>query len=170
MNLPPSRFQNWARPAFFLGHNWITLLGAVLTTSAAITLIGYWLRESVRDTPTHPYAGILFFFALPGVFILGLLLMPLGVWWHRRRLRGRGELPGEWPQVDLGAPIVRHAVMLVAIAVEDSVEIVAEPRRMMNIANGLAAAGVPHIADMLRDGNQDPIWNLSEALVKLLTP
>ena len=116
MNLPPSRFQNWARPAFFLGHNWITLLGAVLTTSSAITLIGYWLRESVRDTPTHPYAGILFFFALPGVFILGLLLMPLGVWWHRRRLRGRGELPGEWPQVDLGAPIVRHAVMLVAIA------------------------------------------------------
>lgn len=63
-----------------------------------------------------------------------------------------------------------QAVMLVAIAVEDSVEIVAEPRRIMAIANGLAAAGIPHIVDMLRDGSQDPIWNLSEALVKLLTP
>jgi len=61
-----------------------------------------------------------------------------------------------------------QAVMLVAIAVEDSVEIVAEPRRMMAIANGLAAAGVPHVVDMLRNGDQDPIWNLSESLDELL--
>lgn len=78
---------------FYLGHNVITLIGAVLTTSAAVTLIGFWLRESVRETPTNPYAGILFFVALPAVFVLGLLLMPLGVWWRRRRLRARGELP-----------------------------------------------------------------------------
>ena len=57
-----------------------------------------------------------------------------------------------------------QAVMLVAIAVEDKVEIVGEPRRMMAIANGLAAAGVPHVVEMLRDGDQDPIWNLSEAI------
>jgi hypothetical protein len=111
----PSRLQSWVRPAFFLGHNWVTLLGAVLTTSAAITMVGFWLRESVRDTPTHPYVGLLFFFALPGVFVVGLLLMPLGVWWHRRRLRRSGELPAEWPRVDLGAPVIRNAVMLVAI-------------------------------------------------------
>lgn len=61
-----------------------------------------------------------------------------------------------------------QTVMLIAIAVADNVEIVAEPRRMMAIANGLAAAGVPHIVDMLRDGDQDPIWNLSEALDDLL--
>lgn len=57
-----------------------------------------------------------------------------------------------------------QAVMLIAIAIEDNVEIAAEPRRMMAIANGLAAAGVPHIVDMLRDGDQDAIWNLSESL------
>lgn len=57
-----------------------------------------------------------------------------------------------------------QAVMLVAIAVEDNIEIVAEPRRMMTIANGLAAAGVPQIEEMLLDGDQEPIWNLSEAL------
>jgi len=61
-----------------------------------------------------------------------------------------------------------QTVMLIAIAVADNVEIVAEPRRMMAIANGLAAAGVPHIVDMLRDGDQDPIWNLSEALDDIL--
>jgi hypothetical protein len=57
-----------------------------------------------------------------------------------------------------------QAVMLIATAVDGSVEIVGEPRRMMAIANGLAAAGVPHVVDMLRDGDQDPIWNLSESI------
>ena len=113
---PPSRAQSWLRPAFYLGHNPVTLIGAVLTTSAAATMIGFWLRESVRETPTHPYAGILFFFVLPAVFVLGLLLMPLGVWWRRRRLRARGELPQQWPRVDLGSPLIRNAVVLVAVA------------------------------------------------------
>ena len=111
-----SRWASFARPAFYLGHNVLTLIGAVLTTSAAITLIGFWLRESVRHTPTHPYAGILFFLVLPAVFVLGLILMPLGVWWRRRKLRSRGEVPEEWPRVDLGAPLIRNAVVLVAIA------------------------------------------------------
>lgn len=57
-----------------------------------------------------------------------------------------------------------QAVMLMAIAVDDNVDIAAEPRRMIAIANGLAAAGVPYIVDMLKDGDQDAIWNLSEAL------
>jgi hypothetical protein len=57
-----------------------------------------------------------------------------------------------------------QAMMLVAIAGEDNLEIVANPRRKMMIANGLAAVGIPHVSEMLRDGDQDPIWNLSEAL------
>lgn len=57
-----------------------------------------------------------------------------------------------------------QAVMLIAIAVEDNVDIVGEPRRMMAIAAGLAAAGIPYVVEMLRGGDQDPIWNLSEAL------
>lgn len=57
-----------------------------------------------------------------------------------------------------------QAVMLVAIVVDERVEIVEEPRRMITIANGLAAAGIPLIVEMLLDGNQPPIWNLSDLL------
>ena len=39
---------------------------------------------------------------------------------------------------------------------------------MMDIANGLAAAGVPHIVRMLNEGVESPIWNLSDAFEKLL--
>ncbi len=61
-----------------------------------------------------------------------------------------------------------QAVMLIAISVANNVEIVGEPRRMMAIANGLAAAGIPHVEEMLRQGDQDPIWNISEALDEIL--
>ena len=61
-----------------------------------------------------------------------------------------------------------QAIMLVAIAAEDNLEVILNPRRMMDIANGLAAAGVPHIVKMLSDGPEKAIWNLSDAFEKLL--
>jgi nitrate/TMAO reductase-like tetraheme cytochrome c subunit len=112
----PTRWQGLIRPAFYLSNNKVTLAGAVLTTSSAIVLIGFWLRESMRDTPVHPYAGILFFMVLPAFFVLGLVLMPLGALWRRRQLRRRGDLPALYPTVDLNSPFVRNAVVLVTVA------------------------------------------------------
>lgn len=61
-----------------------------------------------------------------------------------------------------------HMLMLLAIAYTDSVEVVSEPRRMMTIANGLAVAGLGRLLEMLREGESDPIWNLSERIENLL--
>lgn len=61
-----------------------------------------------------------------------------------------------------------QAIMLIVIAVKGNLEIVLKPREMMDIANGLAAAGVPHIVKMINEGPQEPIWNLSVAFEKLL--
>ena len=61
-----------------------------------------------------------------------------------------------------------QAIMLIVIAVKGNLEIVLNPREMMDIANGLAAAGIPHIVKMLSDGPQELIWNLSDAFEKLL--
>ena len=60
-----------------------------------------------------------------------------------------------------------QTIMLIAIAVEGKVEVVLEPRRMMDIANSLAAAGVNQIIKILNEGSQKPIWNLSEAFTEL---
>ncbi len=110
------RIALWFRPAFYLGHNAITLVGAVLTTSAAITLLSFWVFEIVKGGPIHPYAGIVFFLVLPGVFGAGLLLMPLGALWQRRRLRARGELPETYPQIDFRNPLLRQGLRLAALA------------------------------------------------------
>lgn len=62
-----------------------------------------------------------------------------------------------------------HVLMLIAIGVTDDVQIVAEPRRMMKIVNELAIAGLPEVLEMLKDGKEEPIWNLSDALDDLLS-
>ena len=61
-----------------------------------------------------------------------------------------------------------HTLMLIAIAKSGDVQIVSEPRKMMTLANGLAVAGLPKVIEMLKDGYAEPIWNLSDAVDKIL--
>jgi hypothetical protein len=115
MNLQQT-FRNWIRLIYFLGQNPTSLTGAVLTTSSALTLIAFFVYEFLLAGPVHPYIGILIFLILPGVFVLGLMLIPVGIWRRRRKLIARGDLPAEYPKVDFGQPIVRQGFLLVAIA------------------------------------------------------
>ncbi len=61
-----------------------------------------------------------------------------------------------------------QALMLIAIGKVGEIEIVGEPRKMMALANGLAVAGLPYVIEMIRDGDDDPIWNLSESIDEIL--
>jgi hypothetical protein len=110
-----SPVKEWLRPAVYLGQNPISLIGAVLTTSAAITMIGFWGFELLHAGPTRPYAGIVFFFILPAVFVLGLVLMPLGGLLRRYRLRQQGKLPHVYPTIDLRQPVLQRAFALVMV-------------------------------------------------------
>ena len=60
-------------------------------------------------------------------------------------------------------------LMLIAIEVDNKVDVVEDASRMMAIANGLAAAGIPRIVEMLQNGRQQPIWNLSDAMERMLS-
>lgn len=61
-----------------------------------------------------------------------------------------------------------HTLMLVSIGKTGDVQIVADPRRMMALASGLAVAGLPKVVEMLKEGDAEPIWNLSDSLDDLL--
>jgi hypothetical protein len=106
----------WARFLYFLGQNPITLTGAVLTTSGAVTLIAFWVYDFLLAGPPHPYIGILIFLILPGIFLLGLLLIPIGILLRRRALLRRGELRDAYPEIDLRQPIVRQGFLGLGIA------------------------------------------------------
>lgn len=110
-----SRIPLWLRPAVFLGSNPITLIGSVLTTSSALTFLGFWTLEVIGAIAIHPYAGIFFFLVLPAIFVLGLVLIPVGALWRRHRLWKTGQLPGIYPQIDLSRPIYRQAAGWVGV-------------------------------------------------------
>jgi hypothetical protein len=61
-----------------------------------------------------------------------------------------------------------HILMLIAIGKTGDVQIVSEPRKMMALASGLAVAGLPKVIEMLKEGEAEPIWNLSDAIDTLL--
>ncbi|HTY83304.1 MAG TPA: hypothetical protein VMB19_03750, partial [Silvibacterium sp.] len=94
------------RPLLFLGNNPISLIGGAITTASAMILIGFWVVAFFgHGGPASPYVGIVVDLCLPGLFILGLILIPVGMLLRRRRLKAAGQLPTEYPKVDFGDPV-----------------------------------------------------------------
>jgi nitrate/TMAO reductase-like tetraheme cytochrome c subunit len=104
------RLKEWLRPAVYLGTNALSEAGAIITTSTAILLIAFWIYMIIARRPVLPYNGIVFFFVVPALFVLGLLLMPIGGLLRRRRLKKEGKLPHVYPTIDLRQPILQRAL------------------------------------------------------------
>jgi NapC/NirT cytochrome c family, N-terminal region len=104
-------------------HNPLTLIGAGLTTASAVAFIAYYVVESMGFLE-NPYAGLIGFVLIPALFVLGLLLIPLGAWKESRRRR-RGHGPWRWPVVNLGSPSTRRIVAAVALLTLVNLAIVA---------------------------------------------
>jgi NapC/NirT cytochrome c family, N-terminal region len=102
-------------PLFYLSSNLVSLIGVVLTTSTFFTIVVLYLVDFYRPY-ANPYIGILAYLILPGLFVLGLLLIPVGmVLQHRREVR-RGTLPAKYPQVDFNQPHLRRVFSFVVLA------------------------------------------------------
>jgi NapC/NirT cytochrome c family, N-terminal region len=108
--------DGWIRPALFFGNNPISLAGGAITTGSGVTMISYWLAELAGHLSDNPYLGIIFFLILPVLFLLGLALIPIGVFLRRKKLQRAGQIPGEFPRVDLNDPIFRHGLDIVLVA------------------------------------------------------
>jgi hypothetical protein len=91
----------------------LSVLGMVLTTISAVVFLVVFLAD-LFGLHTNPYLGIVFFLILPAIFLLGLILIPLGAWIERRR-RAAGKKPSElhWPRIDLNEP--RQRLLAVTI-------------------------------------------------------
>ncbi|MEE9235990.1 MAG: NapC/NirT family cytochrome c [Candidatus Acidoferrales bacterium] len=113
-SVPLQRARRLARPLFYLGNNRLSQAGVVVTTASGITLLTFYTTEffGVR---VGPYIGIITFLILPAVFILGLLLIPAGMWRRWRREKRAGRLPGEYPQINFGDPKLRETAYFVLV-------------------------------------------------------
>ncbi len=85
--------ESWLRPALFFGNNPISLAGGAITTASGVTMISYWVAELAGHLSDNPYLGIIFFLFMPGLFLLGLALIPVGIFLRRRKLQQAGQIP-----------------------------------------------------------------------------
>jgi NapC/NirT cytochrome c family, N-terminal region len=97
----------------FLFRNGLTKAGAVITTSSAFSLILFWILDSTSKHGVNPYLGILIYMVLPGIFVTGLLLIPLGIGWHRWKVKALDPEASIEP-VDVHSKGFRRGLMLVA--------------------------------------------------------
>ena len=88
----------------------LALAGVVLTTAAAVVFFALLIAE-LLGLFDNPYAGLVVFVALPALVVLGLLLIPLGMWLeHRRRIQHPGT-EREWFVVDFRSAATRRRVV-----------------------------------------------------------
>jgi nitrate/TMAO reductase-like tetraheme cytochrome c subunit len=112
-----SRLEKSLRPILFFGNNWISLIGGALTTASAFVLIGFWVVAIFGHSGSNnPYVGIVIDLFLPGLFILGLVLIPAGMWLRWKQLKAAGEVPLVYPALDLKDPFFRRGIEVVLAA------------------------------------------------------
>jgi hypothetical protein len=91
----------------------LSLAGVVITTAAAVGFLAMALA-AVIGLFNNPYAGLVIFVALPALFLVGLLLIPAGMWLQRRAMQRDPTAVPEWPVVDLRKQHVRRTALAVA--------------------------------------------------------
>ena len=111
-----ARTRNWVRPFFFYGNNAISLIGGAITTASAVVLIAFWVVDVFgHGGSRNPYLGIIFELILPGLFVLGLVLIPVGILLRRRQLKATGQHPPVFPEVSFRDPIFRRGINFVVV-------------------------------------------------------
>ena len=99
-----------------LARNPLSLLGAILAVTGIGGLV-FFLGIQLLQVEASPYIGVLVYLGLPAVLLLGLLIIPVGMFWEARRRAAaarRGEGPPPPLQLDFGNP--RHLLGVMGFA------------------------------------------------------
>ena len=105
-----TRLHRILGPAFNYANNPLSIAGIVITTVSGLSIAAFLLME-LAGSLGNPYIGIFAYVILPAIFILGLLLIPTGMWRRRRRLLLEGISASErarYPRLDFNDPRLRR--------------------------------------------------------------
>jgi hypothetical protein len=90
-------------------RNYISLIGLALAAVSLANIVFLFLVDVV-STQSSPYIGIVAYMVMPAFLVLGLVLVPIGMWGEReRRRRGLASLP-RFPVLDLNSATQRGTI------------------------------------------------------------
>ncbi len=93
-------------------HNWLSTAGAIIA-GVSILVFLFFLILSILSAKINPYIGILIYIVLPVFLILGLLLVPVGMFieWRKRQRTGLITYH-KWPDINLNNPRHRNVAVI----------------------------------------------------------
>ena len=108
--MPAHRSDTTAR-LFNLAHNAITVAGVALTTVSGLAILTFLVVNLAGGLEESPYIGMFAYVILPFFFVVGLILIPIGMLLRRRRLARSGATEEElsaYPKLDFNDPRLRR--------------------------------------------------------------
>jgi hypothetical protein len=87
-------------------RNPLSLLGVAITTASSVVFLSLFGIE-MSGFHGNPYLGIIAYLVVPAVFVVGLILIPIGVGRERQKLAGGGD-GYLFPVYDLNQPSTRR--------------------------------------------------------------
>jgi hypothetical protein len=96
-------------------YNWTTVLGSIIAAISLFMILFFFGISLFWNTETS-YLGLLTYIVLPAFLVLGLLLIPIGMWIKVRRDRKKEtSKPTGWPVIDLNSSRHRNAFIIFTI-------------------------------------------------------
>ena len=95
---------------FLATRNWVSALGVILASFAAISFLAI-LSINIGGEERGNYQGIISYLLLPAIFVLGLVLIPIGIRLLRRK--ERAGKPTGFPVLNFNDPRVRTIALVV---------------------------------------------------------
>ena len=106
-------------------RNGVSLFGTGLAIAALVLIACLYVMAQV-GFHGGPYLGIITFLILPALFVLGLILIPVGNWLqHRRERRSPGGGEAQLPVFDLNKPKTRRWLLILTGATMFNIVVVA---------------------------------------------
>lgn len=97
-----------------MGSHWLSLGGAVTCTVTAVFIVVMFMLDAMNYFH-NPYSGIIAFVVLPGIFIVGLMVIPLGIFLGRKKRLERAAAAREaarFPRLDFNDARVRQVIFV----------------------------------------------------------
>jgi hypothetical protein len=108
-------------------QNPLSLAGTAIAAASLTLIIALFIVQAM-GFEGGPYLGIVTFLLLPMVFVLGLLLIPVGILRQRRRaarMAKDGEAPPLFPVIDLNNETTRKSVVVFMVLTMVNIVVVA---------------------------------------------
>ncbi len=91
--------------------NWVSITGFIFAINSLILIVVLFIQALLTEHQ-NPYNGIFTYIILPGIMVIGLLMIPIGMMINRKKTHDPSQ---RWPVLDMNVPRQRQKLVMISI-------------------------------------------------------